>query len=508
MQDPGNCWRSGSNQLCRAERERFGSVRVDATASERFFVVVEISRAVDFDHDVPVSGVWQQVGPDEIRAERASSIDRERRHGLRWVYRDKPAAEKYVGAPFACCCLSSSGSDHSTACDDYTQVVSQRRHEVLDKQPGTAKPASLANRRQAPFDLAGVTAQRHILSPVAEMRLEHERRLERPHLVEACCVQRARMRNLGIRRPHRRLPLVVVSEQRRGSIQNSHPATLERGDLIQSGLHAVKRRRDVQTHQRHVTARKPPAAALPPAHVLVRPSPGYRVLPLTRARGAYRVGVVEDCQRALILRQLSARRLGRSLVLCLVLALGLLAPSSAGAFTSFGAPFTGAQDLVTGFPSCINPGGGSLTVGPYGGTSDATSLFISDICNGTTYKLPLSGGPVSSATSGATGFDVGVLFDMGSYFGTCSTRVTGCGPGNDGLYSFNGTTLARGSGIGGAIQPRQVTGDPLSTDLYLEVVDGGIDRVQNPGGSPTISSFAGGSDNFDGLGWAPGGSVL
>jgi hypothetical protein len=196
------------------------------------------------------------------------------------------------------------------------------------------------------------------------------------------------------------------------------------------------------------------------------------------------------------------------LVLCLVLALGLLAPSSAGAFTSFGAPFTGAQDLVTGFPSCINPGGGSLTVGPYGGTSDATSLFISDICNGTTYKLPLSGGPVSSATSGATGFDVGVLFDMGSYFGTCSTRVTGCGPGNDGLYSFNGTTLARGSGIGGAIQPRQVTGDPLSTDLYLEVVDGGIDRVQNPGGSPTISSFAGGSDNFDGLGWAPGGSVL
>jgi hypothetical protein len=97
---------------------------------------------------------------------------------------------------------------------------------------------------------------------------------------------------------------------------------------------------------------------------------------------------------------------------------------------------------------------------------------------------------------------------MGSYFGTCSNRVTGCGPGNDGLYSFNGTTLARGSSIGGAIQARQVTGDPLSTDLYLEVVDGGIDRVQNPGGSPTISSFAGGSDNFDGLGWAPGGSVL
>ena len=71
--------------MCLAERERFSDVRVDVTASEGLFGIVEIHRAVDFDHDVSVSRVWQEVDSDEIRADRTGSIDRERSRRLWWA---------------------------------------------------------------------------------------------------------------------------------------------------------------------------------------------------------------------------------------------------------------------------------------------------------------------------------------------------------------------------------------------------------------------------------------
>ena len=71
--------------MCLAERERFGNVGVDATAGEGLFDLVEINRAVDFDHDVSMSWDWQEVDSDEIRADRASSINRERSRRPWWA---------------------------------------------------------------------------------------------------------------------------------------------------------------------------------------------------------------------------------------------------------------------------------------------------------------------------------------------------------------------------------------------------------------------------------------
>ena len=252
--------RSGSNQLCLAERERLRNVGVDATTGERLILLVEVNRGVDFEDNVSAAGVWQEIDSDEIRANRASGIDREWCGGLRWRCRDPPAAEGHIVAPLARRRLSPSSSDHPAACHDHAQVVSQRRHEVLDEHAVTAKPATLPNRREAPFDLTGVTAPHDVLSPTTELRLEHEWRLERPHLIEARCVKRAGLRNPGPGEPQRCLPLVVGNEQRRGSIQNSHATTFERGELVEAGLHAVKRRRHVQPHQRDVTASQPPAS--------------------------------------------------------------------------------------------------------------------------------------------------------------------------------------------------------------------------------------------------------
>jgi hypothetical protein len=185
-------------------------------------------------------------------------------------------------------------------------------------------------------------------------------------------------------------------------------------------------------------------------------------------------------------------------------ALALALASAAGARVASHAAFSNATDLATGFPTCPNPGGGRLTTGPYGGTSDANYVYIVDICNGTTYRVALSGGDVMSGLSADNGFDLSVDYHMGHYYGTASGREGAPA----GLYLMNPTTLARGTELYGSFPgcPRQVIGDPLSSTLYVSGCDE-ISKVVNPNGAhPTVTPFAKG--NFYGLGFAPNGSVL
>ena len=69
--------RSGSNQLCLAERERLRNVGVDTTAGERLILLVKVNRGVDLEDNISAPGVWQEIDPDEIRANGASGIDRD-----------------------------------------------------------------------------------------------------------------------------------------------------------------------------------------------------------------------------------------------------------------------------------------------------------------------------------------------------------------------------------------------------------------------------------------------
>jgi uncharacterized repeat protein (TIGR01451 family) len=180
----------------------------------------------------------------------------------------------------------------------------------------------------------------------------------------------------------------------------------------------------------------------------------------------------------------TARRL--LIVVAFAAALILAAGLPAQAFSSFSAPLTGGTDFVTGFAHCT-------TLGPTGVLQDGTNFFATDYCNGTTYKLPATGGTVAAATAVPNGLTHMLTLAHGVYYGA-SNGAHGLPPG---LYSFSPSTLAVGPRIAGlAGEPRGVVGDPLSNDVYV-AASGGIFRVQSPDTSPVVTQVA--SGNFDGL---------
>ena len=106
-------------------------------------------------------------------------------------------------------------------------------HEFLDQHAMPAKPAPLANRRQAPLQLPEVAAEHHVLAPAAEPRLEHERELDLPNVLEALSVERVRVGYAGVCEPERGLALVVRCEECGWRVQQPHAPPSKRPDLGQ-----------------------------------------------------------------------------------------------------------------------------------------------------------------------------------------------------------------------------------------------------------------------------------
>ena len=191
-------------------------------------------------------------------------------------------------------------------------------------------------------------------------------------------------------------------------------------------------------------------------------------------------------------------RLGRGSWVVLVVALAVvLVP--AGAAAASGSPFANAANLVTGFPTCPNPGGGGMTTGA-GGTSDATSLYIVDICNGAIYKLPLAGSAIAGAAKRC----------RAARTPRCSTTWAATTPSRR-RRTASMRSIPRRSRSQKVYGPfpacaRTLAGDPLSSALYVSGC-AGITRIADPDGSkPVVSTFAPGND--DGLGFSPDGSEL
>ena len=68
-----------------------------------------------------------------------------------------------------------------------------------------------------------------------------------------------------------------------------------------------------------------------------------------------------------------------------------LAPAADAART-FGPPITGVEEFVTNLPTCGGPG-------PIGMLFDGASFFVTDYCNGTTYRMGPSGGDATQAAA-------------------------------------------------------------------------------------------------------------
>jgi len=196
---------------------------------------------------------------------------------------------------------------------------------------------------------------------------------------------------------------------------------------------------------------------------------------------------------------------------CLVI-VGVLAgavATSASAFTTYNPPFTGGVDFATGFPTCATPPG---IAGPTGVVFDGQKLFVADLCNGLIYRFGADGGTVATAeaTSAAPIANGGLTIAGGRYYGTRFTYASFSG---SGVVEFDPVALTLTRNISATVNPRGVTTDPLTGDLYYAeaaAVPGAVRRIATPtAASPADTVFATpGSRVYDGIAFTADGSRL
>src|SRR5439155_15979466 len=85
-----------------------------------------------------------------------------------------------------------------------------------------------------------------------------------------------------------------------------------------------------------------------------------------------------------------------SVCLWILAAAGLASPARAAHTFPACSPFSSGTDLITGFPSCDV---GNGFAGPVGLVVDSSSIYVTDVCNHTTYRFSTSGGSASSPSA-------------------------------------------------------------------------------------------------------------
>ena len=163
--------------------------------------------------------------------------------------------------------------------------------------------------------------------------------------------------------------------------------------------------------------------------------------------------------------------------------------SSTGTFSTISAPLTRVVDLTTPIPSC-GPG-------PIGVLDDGTSFYVTDWCNGFTYRYTMGTTlPAPLEKSVNNGLDAGLALDNGVYYGVAGQNQSTV---HEGVYIFDPTTLALKSKVveTPCQAPRGLEPDPATGDL-LVAADCGLFRVSGPDtAKPVIKRLAPG--DFDGV---------
>ena len=197
----------------------------------------------------------------------------------------------------------------------------------------------------------------------------------------------------------------------------------------------------------------------------------------------------------------------RLLSWCVVV--GVLAGSftaSASAFTTYNAPFTGGVDIATGFPTCSTP---PLNAGPTGVVFDGQKLFVADVCNALIYRFGPEGGTAATAeaTSASPLANGGLTIAGGRYYGTRFAYGSFSGTG---VVEFDPATLTLTRTVSSTLNPRGITTDPLTGDLYYAEAPGAVRRIATPtAASPADTLFAApGSKAYDGIAITADGSRL
>ena len=183
---------------------------------------------------------------------------------------------------------------------------------------------------------------------------------------------------------------------------------------------------------------------------------------------------------------------------CLVVGvLAGVAPAGAAAFTTYNAPFTGGVDIATGFPTCSTP---PLFAGPTGVVFDGQKLFVADVCNALIYRFGPEGGTAATAEATSAGpvANGGLTIAGGRYYGTRFSYGSFTGTG---VVEFDPAALTVTRTVSATVNPRGITTDPLTGDLYYAEAPGAIRRIATPtAASPADTLFASaGSGAYDGI---------
>ena len=194
-------------------------------------------------------------------------------------------------------------------------------------------------------------------------------------------------------------------------------------------------------------------------------------------------------------RTVSARRL--LAFGSLVAAAGLvLAPPATAAHTGYSPPLSSGSDFATDFPTCSG-------VGPTGLVFDATSFFVVDYCDGNIYRLPATGGSVSSAPhtsdQSTTGFNIGLAVQGGHYYAGVAEAPT------LGIYEFDPVTLNATRAVAPGYDVRALAADPTNGALWFTTCGTagmGIGKIASPtDATPAVDVLPldAGSLCFDGM---------
>jgi hypothetical protein len=182
----------------------------------------------------------------------------------------------------------------------------------------------------------------------------------------------------------------------------------------------------------------------------------------------------------------------------------LMLAGRAAAFTQIFAPFTGASDFITGFPTCLNLPFTTETLGPLGVLFDGAHFFVDDPCSspeGTTYRFTAAGGSaLTPDTQLANGLFEGLTLKGGVYYGN----------GLSAMYKFDPTTLSATPIVNLPIFPLGLAGQPGTTNIWSGDLDagnlGGLFLVANPtSGSPSAIDLTNAAC-FDGVAFSADGT--
>ena len=198
----------------------------------------------------------KQVDPDEVAAERLGRSDGEHSAsgGGTIGIRPAPSATFVRHSPgFA---WRETAPTTQPPGDEQAQVVTARRHELLQDAARRVKPDTPPRVLDRVGELPRRVAAHDVASPAPGPRLQHDRGLKLRPREPRRDVHRSGVRDAGGEERVRGRELVVRPRETRAVVQHDHTAPLKRLQRPPAGLDAVERGQHVEPAERHVAGAK------------------------------------------------------------------------------------------------------------------------------------------------------------------------------------------------------------------------------------------------------------